>query len=417
MSCACRKEGASCGPSCDCAHYDIPWGSRAQRCRSPFSKLPHIFASMPARRVVPLGLTPAWCVTRANYCFKKYLNLEPKKERQLDVDSLTTKIMADSEAWHKDNFLKFLRLRLEDDATEGQEKKDLRISLMEYALGKRKDDGEVDVKLKHPDSHVWSLCKDQWVSRVECRHCEDCNMCYDNAWHCKGCGKCKVGHWWICDDCGRKSLTGATFGVLNGGTAEGAHTAQRGHSLGRPKKRSRQVDSDPELNSVSEVNYSESLFMFNNTDITTMQTNPEAPDDINTRPCNCKDSCTTRRCTCRRWGGQCKHNCKCNVDTDFPCENIFYLNEYRFFGLALPGKVVPRATPCFTHYVEKALKIGHGRELNEKNGKVSVETLESMLLAKGNDFDMVENLTDLPEKLNFLAADSGERKVHLWRLF
>ena len=395
MSCACRKEGASCGPSCDCAHYDIPWGSRAQRCRSPFSKLPHIFASMPARRVVPLGLTPAWCVTRANYCFKKYLNLEPKKERQLDVDSLTTKIMADCEAWHKDNFLKFLRLRLEDDATEEQEKKDLRMSLMEYALGKRKDNGEVDVKLKHPDSHVWSLCRDQWVSRVGCRHCEDCNMCYDDAWHCKGCGKCKVGHWWICDDCGRKSLTGATFGVLNGGPAKDARMTQGAPSLGRPKKRSRQVDSDQGLSSISEVNHCESLSMFNNTDIITTQTTPKAPDDIDTRPCNCIDLCETRRCICQRWGGECKHNCKCNgLHEDVVCQNPFHdYNEYRFFGPAPPGKSVPRATPCFTDYVEKALKMKYPPHTPaDIAAKISVETLERMLLADGNSMGMWENL-------------------------
>jgi hypothetical protein len=79
MSCACRREGASCGPSCECAHYDFRWGSRAQRCRSLFSRLPEIFTFMPARRIVPLGLIPTWCDTRANPCFKKHLNLEPKK--------------------------------------------------------------------------------------------------------------------------------------------------------------------------------------------------------------------------------------------------------------------------------------------------------------------------------------------------
>lgn len=97
---------------------------------------------------------PAWCVTRANNCFKKYLNLEPKKERQLDVDSLITKIMADCEAWHTDNFLKFLRLRLQDDGTDQQEKNELRMSLMEYALVKHEDNKEMDVKMKHLDSHV-----------------------------------------------------------------------------------------------------------------------------------------------------------------------------------------------------------------------------------------------------------------------
>jgi hypothetical protein len=304
-------------------------------------------------------------------------------------------LLSDCEAWHKDNFLKFIRLRLEDDATEEQEKKDLQMSLMEYALGKRKDNGEVDVKLKHPDSHVWSLWKDQWVSRVGCRHCEDCDMCYDNAWHCKGCGKCKVGHWWICDDCGRKSLTGATFGVLNGGPAKDARMTQGAPSLGRPKKRSRQVDSDQGLSSISEVNHCESLSMFNNTDIITTQTTPKAPDDIDTRPCNCIDLCETRRCICQRWGGECKHNCKCNgLHEDVVCQNRFGdYNEQRFFGPSLPGKSVPRATPCFTDYVEKALKMKYPPHTPaDIAAKISVETLERMLLADGNSMGMWENL-------------------------
>lgn len=226
------------------------------------------------------------------------------------------------------------------------------MSLIGYPLGKRKDNGEVDVRMKHPDSHVWSLCRDQWVSRVGFRHCEDCNMFYDDAWHCKWCDKCKVGHWWICDDCGWKSLTGATFGVLNGGKAKDARTAQVGLSLGRSKKRSRPVDSDKALSSISEVSHSQRLSMFNAADFITMQTTPKAPDDIETLPCNCKDLCDTRRCICRRWGGQCKHNCKCNgFSVNSVCQNIFDLNEDRFFGPALPGKSVPRATPCFADYV------------------------------------------------------------------
>ena len=96
--------------------------------------------------------------------------------------------------------------------------------------------------MKHPDSHVWSLCRDQWVSRVGCRHCEDCNMCYDDAWHCTACGKCKIGHWFICDGCRGFSLTGAKYGIIGGRVAQDAHHAQGGLSLGLPKKRAREEE-------------------------------------------------------------------------------------------------------------------------------------------------------------------------------
>lgn len=109
--------------------------------------------------MVPLGLTPAWCVMRANPCFKKYLNLEPKKERPLDVNGLKTKIMADCEAWRTDLFLKKLRYHLLDDTTDEQEKKEDWTSLIEHALGKRKERGYMEIIMKEPDSHVWSFCR------------------------------------------------------------------------------------------------------------------------------------------------------------------------------------------------------------------------------------------------------------------
>jgi hypothetical protein len=373
---------------------------------------------MPAERTAPLGLTPAWCVTRANLCFKKYLNLEPKKERQLDVDGLKTKIMADCETWRTDEFLRHLRPTLLDDTTDEQEKAESWTSLMEYALGKGNQNGLMEAMMRSPGSHVWSFCRNQWVSRIECRHCEDCDICYDDAWHCRVCGKCKVGHWLVCDGCGGKSLTGALYGVLEGGTTMDAHTTQRGLSLGRPKKRSRNVYSNPELSSVSEVSHSQSLSVCNTTNIITIETTPKAPDDIETRPYNCKDLCSTRRCICRRWGGQCKHDCKCNGShVEASCLNIFELNEDRFFGPALPGKYVPRATPCFTDYLEKALKVDLGHALHQKTSKVSVEYLETLLLADGNSMDMWDDLKALHETLKTLAVDSEERKAHLRRIF
>lgn len=156
------------------------------------------------------------------------------------------------------------------------------------------------------------------------------------------CGRCKVGHWWRYDSCREKSLTGAKYGVLEGGTAKDAGTAQGALSLGRPKKRSRPVDSNKGLSSISELSHSQSLSVFDTTNVITMQTTPKAPEDIGTRPYNCKDLCSTQGCICRRWGRRYKHDCKCNGShVEASCLNIFDLNEDCFFGPALSGKSVP----------------------------------------------------------------------------
>jgi hypothetical protein len=278
----------------------------------------------------------------------------------------------------------------------------------------------INSMMKRPDSHVWYFCRNQWVSRIKCRHCEDCDICYDDAWHCISCGKCKVGHWLKCDGCGGKSLTGVTYGVLEGDTTEDARTAPGELSLGRPKKRSRHVDSDNGLGAISELSHLQSLFVFDTTDIFTMQTKLEAPKDIQTRPCDCKDLCSTRRCLCRRWGGSCKHNCKCSGCKDDPplgCQNPFRYSEYRYFGPSLPGQSVPRATPCFTDYVEKALKTGNRPLSRNNSARVSVETLEKTLMADRDSMDMWDDLTELHDTLETLAVDSEERKAHLWRIF
>jgi hypothetical protein len=73
MSCACRKEGASCSPTCGCAHGDP--GLDIPACRSPFSRLPQIFEAKPGTLTIYGCSRSSWCVTRANPCFKKFLNL------------------------------------------------------------------------------------------------------------------------------------------------------------------------------------------------------------------------------------------------------------------------------------------------------------------------------------------------------
>jgi len=202
---------------------------------------PQIFEQSPEVLTRYRNLTPSWCITRANLCFKKHLNLKPNKERQLDVESLESKVMADSEAWRVDRWLKGWRGTILDETTDEQEKKQIWTDLMEYALGKHSNVGKIHVMVNDPSSHVWSFCRDRWVLRSSCQHCEECDICYDDAWHCKVCRTCKVGRWFACNDCKGFSLTGSTYGVVKGRLAQDARTVQGGLSLGRPKKRAREV--------------------------------------------------------------------------------------------------------------------------------------------------------------------------------
>jgi hypothetical protein len=242
MSCACRREGASCSPLCGCAHDARSRGTHSQNCYSPFSRLPQIFEETPGSVTLYRGLTTSWCVTRANPCFKKYLNLEPNKRRQLDVEGLKSKVMADCDAWRDDRWLKGWRVILQDDTADEEEKKQIWNSLMEYAVGKHNNVGRMRVMMDDPSSHVWSSCRDRWVLRSSCKHCEGCDICYDDAWHCKECNTCKVGRWFACDGCQGFSFTGAKYGVVKGRLTQDARTVQGGLSLGRPKKRAREVE-------------------------------------------------------------------------------------------------------------------------------------------------------------------------------
>lgn len=414
MSCPCRKEGASCSPACGCAH-----GHPHMACRSPFSRLPQIFEANP-ERFTAYGFSPSWRVTRANPCFRKFLNPEPKKERQLDIDSLKTKIMADCEAWRVDRWPKGWRAILLDDKTDEQEKKKVWTSIMEYVPGhQHENSGKTHVMMTDPDSHTWSFCRDRWVLRSKCHHCIGCDICYDDAFHCRECRTCKVGRWFECNGCGGFSFTGARYGVVKGRLAQDAHTVQRGLSMGRPKKRAREVEHRGfSLTSslTSEVRLSRNLSIFDNADIGVKQTVPEAPDDIATRLCNCKDQCISRRCPCRRWGGECKDDCKCQ-DCDSCCVNVFTVNSY-FFGPSLPGSAIPRATPCFTDYVESKTKYDPRDPFcRERRDDTSVEKLENLLLAREDFFETSNELRDWHQTLDTLAINSEERKKHLWWLF
>jgi hypothetical protein len=140
---------------------------------------------------------------------------------------------------------------------------------------------------------------------------------------------------------------------------------------------------------------------------------PEAPDDIATRCCSCKDYCSSRRCLCRRWGGSCKEGCKCQ--TTGHCCNIFSANTL-YFG-AQPDDCNTRATYCFIDYLEKAEKIDHRRPFHNSSATSSRKGLEQLLLATDSFFDESAELREWRNTLSTLKEGSGERAAHMQWLF
>lgn len=141
---------------------------------------------------------------------------------------------------------------------------------------------------------------------------------------------------------------------------------------------------------------------------------PSAPDDIATRSCNCKDDCNSRRCICRRWGGGCKHSCKCQ---DRYCGNRFDTYLSVCFGHEELNGTPLRATYCFTDYAEKADKIDIRRPYNTNEADATQSNLESLLLADDSFFESSDELRAWRGKLEELAVVPEDRHTHIQWLF
>jgi hypothetical protein len=76
---------------------------------------------------------------------------------------------------------------------------------------------------------------------------------------------------------------------------------------------------------------------------------------------------------------------------------------------------VPRATPCFTDYAEKACDSREPARGNEI--ALALHHLETVLLADNDFIGKSSELRDWLEKLNTFPADSEERRVHMRCLF
>lgn len=144
------------------------------------------------------------------------------------------------------------------------------------------------------------------------------------------------------------------------------------------------------------------------------QTVPAAPDDIDTRTCSCKDACDTRRCICRRWSGECKHNCNCRQDCNSPFGRVKEL----YFNIERPGLPALRPTSCFVDYAQKGTKLITPRGGTDHwMNYADTEGLETLLLADAAFFDTSGDLREWKQKLDILTADSEERKEHMQWLF
>jgi hypothetical protein len=245
--CACRKIGAGCKLTCSCVTRGY---CRSDPCESPFSQLAQLFGEdkKPWRIYVPRYL--AECRVRASPCFTRHLNLNPRKARKLDTQTLESKVMQKSEAWRLDPVLTELRRDIDECAeVDSSDREDLRNMVMIYAMGQPEDSKHTESwstnlicnGVASPNSYVWSFRKDKWVPRHRTVHCSHCDVCYDLAWHCEKCGTCKAGRNLSCDGCGGRSDDGIWNGE-DGPKAPDAHKAQRGLSQVSPRERPRDLE-------------------------------------------------------------------------------------------------------------------------------------------------------------------------------
>ncbi|EGP82728.1 uncharacterized protein MYCGRDRAFT_97389 [Zymoseptoria tritici IPO323] len=255
-----------------------------------------------------------------------------------------------------------------------------------------------DIGTKHPDSHIWSWCREAWVPRHRVKHCWECKNCFDNSWHCEKCGVCKTGSDFSCDGCGGYAFASWRAGRTDGKAIDAApDTSDSPAGAGSSKKRPRRQT-------------------LGNEDVT--ETFVEAPQDVMTCTCNCKNRCSTRRCTCRKWGGRCKEGCKCRKDKAVEeslgpeCHNPFEDVTRKFFGVYHPNV---RASDCFVSFVERKLKKGQHCDPSEM-AKTLLNADDGIVWDPEMN-DIAPNLSGCRERLADLPSGSVERKEHMQLLF
>ncbi|KJX98250.1 hypothetical protein TI39_contig424g00005 [Zymoseptoria brevis] len=205
--CSCRKTGATCHSGCGC-------GSLCENPMDVLLKLTH----HPGGRTAPT----------ASACFAKYIEENPALRVKIFsgqaaagevCQDMLTKLTRPDTAFEKDHTLK--------EWNEQWQKMDKTyprypeyhchiLRLFAYAFSIDRNKFSHDIGTKHPDSHIWSWCREAWVQRHRVKHCWKCKNCFDDSWHCEKCGVCKAGSVFPCDGCGGYAFDGWRAGRTNG---------------------------------------------------------------------------------------------------------------------------------------------------------------------------------------------------------
>lgn len=416
-TCKCRKSEMECRPDCKCFGPDHD----CFKCENPYNNLLDLFGGECTSRSLFSDAIHKYTGHTPNACFKLWLKQRSNLENGVvDIEKLEEKISADCDAFKQDVELRAWRderNRIEeglahenvdgneieedlahDDDDEYDEEylewcEEYNMQLLRvYALSTSRPRGEAAEVTDDNVPHIWSFCCDRWVDANRIRHCEDCDNCFEDAWHCARCKKCVVGRKLACMECGGVPRAG-----IDEQAASKAHTAKPAN--GRVPKR-------PRKSTVKERQMTEASVY--------------APDGIEKCTCDCEDSCKTAKCICREWGGGCKAGCSCrNADaqdssaavlpsgSSFNCWNPFNTVLPKFFG---DGHDQWMANPCFTHFINRA---------SPKAFNLTTGGLEKLLLKDKLPFEIFtpDELAAWNTKLPSLPAGSQERANHMQWFF
>ena len=135
------------------------------------------------------------------------------------------------------------------------------------------------------------------------------------------------------------------------------------------------------------------------------------PHDIEILACRCKDRCATKRCACRKWGGRCKHDCKCSEGVlGLECINPFERRLDEFFG----DRPHVRANACFVKVLEKSDRGAR------RSSYPTVGELETLLMRDKTPFTVGLGdlgMADWFKQLPDFQLGSKERAEHMQSLF
>jgi hypothetical protein len=131
---------------------------RSIPCESPFSQLWQLFGEDKSKRRMFVQRYLPETDVRASLRFKRYLNLNPRTPRKLDVASLEAKILKDCDAWRRDPTLSTIRTGMDEQSggdTVRQPSSATMQMLMTYAMGVENDRyATLENDMDSPNSHA-----------------------------------------------------------------------------------------------------------------------------------------------------------------------------------------------------------------------------------------------------------------------